>query len=223
MTDVLLLAHGSWNPSTTPAYALVPKDGRLLFFTENMKLFMSGDDSRQALLTAEPNQVVEGYKWAQNYTVSAWDSPYGTPTGMTVKTVQGDRPLCTSDVCGQNGWHNPATCTGVFADADMQNATIYFAACRFVDLEEVGSPEYYAETGVNSRQVEIGDVGVSQVDYALANSQADIWLDKLDSFSTEDEAQTWMAEVGSTLSEDQKQMVEQRLAEHFPDWQSANP
>src|ERR1700755_2181913 len=100
MADILLDAHGAWNPGSKPAYALVPQASKLMFFSENLRLFDDSDQARNQLLTAEPSQTVEGYKWAQNFTVSAVDSDdYITPAGMTRKTVAGDRLLCTSDQC----------------------------------------------------------------------------------------------------------------------------
>jgi hypothetical protein len=224
MADILLDAHGAWNPASTPAYALVPQGSRLLFFSENLKLFMDSDRARADLVTAEPNQVVEGYKWAQNYTVSAVDSDdYITPAGMVRKTVAGDTQLCTSDECGKNGWHDSKNCTGLFAQDDYQNANIYFVACRYVELEAAGTPEYYAETGVNQRQDGVGYDGSAEVSHELANSGADLWLNEVEALGTQDEVDAWYEEHYANLSQDQIDMVERRLDERFPGWLAAHP
>jgi hypothetical protein len=218
MPDVLLYAHGSWNPSSTPAYALVPKGSRLLFFTENLKLFVDSSAARDAIASAEPSEVVEGYKWAQNYGVSPVGQTFAPPAGMVFKAPQGDQLLCTSDECGKQGWHNPATCGGIFADPDVQGADIYFMACRYMELNEAGSPEYYAETGVNQRQDGIGYDGSAEVSHELSNSGADMWLDSLNQLGSEEEAHAWMAEHTAELSPDQLAMVSRRIQERFPAW-----
>jgi len=159
MGDVLLDAHGTWDPAVKdkPAYALVPRSSRLLYFTENLKLFLDSKASREAILKAEPSQTVEGFQWAQNYklTPAPEVSHLPVPDGFDLhKTVTGERWLCTSDKCGQQGWHN---CAGVFGDSDMQDAkAIYFAVCRAVDLKPVGDRDYYEQTGVNQSQTNIG-------------------------------------------------------------------
>jgi hypothetical protein len=212
-------AHGSWDPGSKPAYALVPANSKLLFFSENLKLFLDSDQARNQLLGAEPNQTVEGYKWAQNYTVTpVTTDDYITPAGMVRKTVDARKLLCTSDACGQKGWHDPAVCKGLFAEDDYQQANIYFVACRYVKLKEAGSPEYYAETGVNQRQTSVGYQDGGQVDYALSNDGADMWLDKISSFSTKEEASEWYHEARASLTPDQAQMVRQRLSERIPGW-----
>jgi hypothetical protein len=222
VADILLDAHGEWDPSTVPAYAVVPKGSKLLFFSENLKLFMDSDQARSQLQKAEPSQVVEGFKNAQNFSVSPVDSDdYITPAGMQRKTVPSDMLLCTSNLCASAGWHNPAVCKGLFSLDDYQNANIYFVACRYVKLEEAGSPAYYAETGVNQRQTNVGYQDGGQVDTELSNDTADQWLDKLDTFSTVEEVQEWFAEESSQLTSDQLDMVERRLKERFPDW--SNP
>jgi hypothetical protein len=224
MADVLLDAHGQWDPSSTPAYALVPAGSKLMFFSENLKIFMASDQARQAILTAEPNQTVEGSKWAQNFTVSPVDDDFFVePDGMTRKTPNGTQLLCTSDKCGVSGWHDSNVCDGVFADSDMQNANIYFVACRYVKLEEAGSPEYYAETGVNQRQVGVGYDGEREVSYELSNSGADMWLNEVEALATQDEVDAWYDEHLANLSPEQIAMVDRRLDARFPGWQAAHP
>lgn len=219
MPEILLDAHGEWDPGATPAYALVPKGSKLLFFSENLKLFLDSDQARSQLLGAEPSQTVEGFKWAQNFKVSPVDSDdYITPAGMTRMTVGADTLLCTSDACGQAGWHDPNVCSGLFADSAYENANIYFVACRYVKLEEAGSPEYYAETGVNQRQTNVGYEDGGEVSYELANSGADQWLDTIDGFATVEEATEWLEGATANLTEEQREMVGRRLAERFPDW-----
>ncbi len=218
MPEVLLYAHGSWNPGSKPAYALVPQGSRLLFFTENLKLFVDSSAARDAIASAEPNQVVEGYKWAQNYSVSPVGQTFDPPAGMVFKEPQGDQLLCTSDECGEQGWHDPAKCSGIFADADVQGADIYFMACRYMDLNEAGSPEYYAQTGVNQRQDGIGYDGTAEVSHELSNSATDAWLDALNEMNSEEEVDAWLAEHTASLSQDQLDMVERRIQERFPTW-----
>jgi hypothetical protein len=224
MADILLDAHGMWDPASKPAYALVPQDSKLMYFSENLKLFMDSDQARQALLTAEPNQTVEGFKWAQNFTVSAVDSDdYITPAGMERRTVAGNMLLCTSDKCGESGWHDAQVCSGLFADPDYQNANIYFVACRYVKLAEAGSPEYYAETGVNQRQDGVGYDGSAEVSHELANSGADLWLNQVEALGTQDEVNAWYEEHYANLTPEQIDMVERRLDERFPGWLAAHP
>lgn len=222
MADILLDAHGEWDPSSVPAYAMVPKGSKLLFFSENLKLFLDSDQARSQLQGAEPSQVVEGFKTAQNYTVSPVDSDdYITPAGMVRKTVPSEMLLCTSEACAQSGFHDPAVCQGLFAGADYQNANIYFVACRYVKLEEAGSPEYYAETGVNQRQTNVGYQDGGEVSYELSNSTTDDLLDHLNDMSTQEEVDTWWDETKASLTSDQYDMVVRRVNERFPDWTPA--
>jgi hypothetical protein len=203
MTDILLDAHGTWDPASKPAYALVPKESTLRFYSENLKLFLDSSQARDQLLTAEPNQVVEGFKWAQNYTVSEVTSDdYITPAGLVRKTVSGNRLLCTSDECGKNGWHDPKNCAGLFAESDYQTANIYFAACRFVKLEKAREAEFYEETGVNQAQVGVG-ADAPQVDF--------LTIDEYNQLASEihnsDEALQWWAREKDSLAEDRRDVI----------------
>src|SRR5919197_2754776 len=201
MTDILLDAHGEWNPASTPAYALVPKDSQLLFFSDNLKLFLDSDEARNQLLSAEPSQTVPGFKWAQNFTVSEVDSDdYITPAGMVRKTVTGDRLLCTSDECGQKGWYDANVCQGVFAADHYQNANIYFVACRYVKLNEVGSDAYYAETGVNQSQIDVGYTG------GQARFVTDDEFDTIEQeIQTVGDARTWWAQEEPNIAEGRRE------------------
>ncbi|MDT4924961.1 MAG: hypothetical protein QOG01_2674 [Pseudonocardiales bacterium] len=225
MADILLDAHGSWDPASKPAYALVPQDSRLLYYSENLKLFLDSNKAREALLTAEPNQVVEGFKWAQNYTVSAVATDdYITPAGMERRTVAGRMLLCTSDKCGESGWHDAAVCAGLFADPEYQNADIYFVACRYVKLAQAGTPEYYAETGVNQRQDGVGYDGSAEVGYELANSGADMWISQVIALlDAGEDPKDWLAEHTSELSQEQREMVGRRIEERLPGYIAAHP
>jgi hypothetical protein len=208
VADILLDAHGEWDPSSTPAYALVPKDSKLMFFSENLKLFLDSDQARNDLLSAEPSQTVEGYKWAQNFTVSEVDSDdFITPAGMVRKTVTGARKLCTSDQCGNKGWHDDKVCQGIFAEADYQNANIYFVACRYVKLNEVGSDDYYAETGVNQNQVNVGYAPDIMI---LTEAEQD---DLHAAIDDADDARDWWANNEANLADDRRDAIK-RYIEH---------
>jgi hypothetical protein len=153
MADILLDAHGSWDPSSVPAYTIVPKGSTLKFFTENMRLFGDSEMRRGQMLTSEPNQVVEALMQVQNYTVQPAPETADllVPNGMTRKTPSGEMLLCTSDKCAQNGWHNGDDCKGLFAESGYEGSTIYFAVCRHIALNPTGViPE------INTQQKDVG-------------------------------------------------------------------
>lgn len=227
--EIVLDGHGAWNLKENPAWAQVPRGTTIKFLTENFRLMMlsTASNEQQALdqlqqfRDASPNQEGAAYAHVPNYTLSALGAPPGVPDW--VLRVNQDTPLCDNDgsdptvVC-DSGIHR---CTGLFADERVIGATLYWAACRYVDMAEEGSPEYYAETGVNQRQPIMGEDGAQ--DYTLSNSAADLWLDTIDSFNSEDEVEAWLEQVSSQLTEEQMQMVQMRLRERFPAWDAAHP
>jgi hypothetical protein len=157
MADILLDAHGEWDPSTTPAYTIVPKGSTLHFFSDNMKILLDADTMRQKITTATPSQTVEALKNVQNYTLDPAADEFEMPSGMIRKTAgRAGQTLCTSEECAGKGWHDPNVCQGLFADPQFENATIYFMACRGVKLKKAGTTDYYMETGVNQVQRGLG-------------------------------------------------------------------
>jgi hypothetical protein len=170
MADILLDAHGTWDPSSVPAYTIVPKGSTLKYFTENMRLFGDSEMRRGQMLTSEPSQEVGAQKQCQNYTVSPAPETAGflVPSGMTRKTPGGNMLLCTSDQCAQDGWHNPANCQGLFAEADYENANIYFAVCRHISLNPTG--------GIPELNTQQADVGAAEGE--VPDSTLDDMLDK---------------------------------------------
>lgn len=160
--ELILDGHGGWNVHEAPAYAVVPKGTTIHFYTENFKLLMQADlDDRTAADEAldqfrntTPNQSGQEYLTVPNYTLYPIDYT-GTPPWF-VYNVSSATPLCTDadgTLC-EGGVHS---CQGVFADDDVVGAVLYWGACRYVELEEVGTEEYYDETGVNQVQDEWGD------------------------------------------------------------------
>jgi hypothetical protein len=225
MANILLDAHGDWDPGSKPAYALVPKGSRLLYFSENLKVFLNSDEAREKLMSTEPSQVVEGFKWAQNFTVSPLedddDDSSIIPTGMEQMTVSGDTLLCTSDQCGNRGFHDAAVCQGVFADPRCQSSDIYFVACRVVKLKETGTTEYYAQTGVNQDQQSLGYQEGGAIEYGLTpEAVQEEHYEKLEEFfdnNDRDGARVWLSATITTLTDDQVEKVIVAAEERYGD------
>ena len=145
--DILLDAHGVWDPGSVPPYTITPKGSTVYYFVDNMRLFLDSDIARLKLETAKPTDTIGPQKSIQNYSVSpAPEVDYMVPAGMTRKVPPGDMLLCTSTQCVDNGWHNPDVCKGLFSDLDYENSNIYFAVCRGIKwkrktgkIPEIGS------------------------------------------------------------------------------------
>ncbi len=153
MADILLDAHGTWDPGSVPAYTIVPKGSTLKFFTENMRLFGDSEMRRGQMLTSEPNQTIESQMQVQNYFVTPAPETAGllVPAGMTRMTPPGEVLLCTSETCAEKGWHDPSECQGLFSDGAYEDSTIYFAVCRHIALTPTGViPE------MNTQQADVG-------------------------------------------------------------------
>jgi|HubBroStandDraft_1064217.scaffolds.fasta_scaffold80060_1 hypothetical protein len=225
-SEIVLNGHGGWTPQDNPAFAQVPKGTTIKFLTGNFKLMLGtvienedeALDSLQQFRDADPSQVGTEFKSVPNYVLSE-ATVDGSQVPPWVLQVHGDTPLCTNDgsdpkVACDSGIHR---CAGLFADDRVIGATLYWGACRFVAMNAVGSPEYYAESGVNQRQPDLGTAGEASVE--LSNDATDLWLDQIASLGDDDDALTsWMDQAKSALTEDQMTMVGRRVQERFPDY-----
>ena len=238
--ELILNGHGGWNVKDTPAYAEVPRGTTIHFLTENFKLMMLQDiDSDevagrilQQFRDADPNQTGTEYKTVPNYELSP-DGVTGAPDW--VYTVSQATPLCTNDgsdpavVCG-SGIHR---CDGIFADPDVVGAVLYWGACRYVNLNEVDDADYYALTGLNSRQPEVGYQGAEGVEYALADSQVDLYVDELGGLSGSD-LNARLEQMRNDFDKETFEMVVDRLNDRdsslgqevqdwYDQWKADNP
>jgi hypothetical protein len=163
--EMILNGHGGWELAREPAWAQVPKGTTIKFLTGNLKLLQAQDitDEEVALKVLEQfrngdiDQEGTEYKYVPNYVLSD-DGVAGQPEW--VHKVSADTPLCTSSAC-DSGIHN---CDGLFADPDLVGATLYWAACRYVELDEVAGPAL----GVNTTGVRV-----------LTDAQIQVFVDEL--------------------------------------------
>lgn len=228
--EIVLDGHGAWNPRDNPPYAQVPKGTTIKFLTGNFKLMLQVDiENEEAALKAlqqfrdaDPSQEGQAYGMVPNYVLSE-NTVDSSQVPEWLLQVHGDTPLCDNDgsdptvVC-DSGIHR---CNGLFADDRVIGATLYWGACRYVEMDKAGTPEFYAESGVNQRQPELGLSNQSNVE--LSTSATDMWLDQMADLSDDPPAlREWMDKARAALTEDQADMVARRLTERFPDWAAAN-
>lgn len=139
MGKVVFSGHGGFETSTEPPWVTVPSGTTLYFYTDNMKALLDSNGQTvetmaAALDQASPSQVVEAGASCPNYTLYP-------PDGLDIQ----DSPDDVEQVIVSS----PVTLGELL---DQYGGEIYWAACRVVDLEEVGG----SYLGANDSQYELG-------------------------------------------------------------------
>lgn len=197
---VMLIGHGGWDVKGEPAYALMPRATSITFYTENFKLLEAGSAAEivslsQVFQDAEPNQTVEGFKWAPNYTLSQLEpEPLqymkdSLHQDVTAVFVEQDTRLCEGDGsrCG-DGFHD---CSGLLARRDVVGQQLYWVACRHVALNEAGG----IFAGANQGSLGLGPDAelVPLVDSAGLTQPGQEFWEQFETISDDQKLQDWHA------------------------------
>ncbi len=198
---VMLIGHGTWDVKGEPAYAMMPRNTSITFYTENFKLLRSDNAAQitslsQVFQAAEPSQTVEAFKTAPNYTLQKLEQQLldmfnaNLAQDVTAVFVDADTRLCGGDgtTCG-DGFHD---CTGLLARGDGAGQQLYWIACRHVGLEEVGG----LLAGVNQGATGLGTSSGFQMPGLDASGLTDggqaYWTD-FDGLDNDTRLERWLA------------------------------
>lgn len=172
MGKVVFSGHGGFETATNPPWVTVPPATTVYFYSDNMKALLdsnghSVETMSAALDVAPPSQVVCAGERCPNYTLYDPEDLdiQSAPDGVTQVVVGPQRTL--------------ESLLAEYAGNDC-----YWAACRVVDLNEVGG----AYLGVNDDQEALGG-GDSAGGQAMTAMQ--VWLDWFSDATEEERLASW--------------------------------
>lgn len=171
MSKVVFSGHGGFETTTDPSWVTVPSGTTLYFYSDNMKALLdsngqSVETMSAALDSATPSQVVPAGRQCPNYTLYP-------PDGLDI--------LDAPDDVDQVIVNAPRTLDSLLDE--WAGYDCYWAACRVVDLDEVGG-QYL---GVNAGQYELGGSdSAGDDDQWMAN-----WLRQFATASEDDRIDMW--------------------------------
>jgi len=159
MGKVVFSGHGSFDPSTVPPFTTVPDGTEIHFYTENLKALLDSyggdiESMSPAFDGVTPSQSVYAGRSVPNYTL--YD-----PEDLNIQAAPADVDQIVLSG-GQRTLHQ-------FFWDDGVTGECHWAACRVVDLDEVGGSLIGANVGQDQFGHEGGEI--------TGDGSGDPWID----------------------------------------------